>query len=218
MHLDLYWGIPRREVTIGKTPWWSCQLVLTADGGHEAGFAERGVTHYWCPPAIGSRLLGRGDPDRAQRRIVFVGSCSRTHRDRAHLIEWATATYPSFAWVGRRADSQVWGTDLADLYAGAWVALGDSVSSPWYWSNRVPITCGMGGLLAHPRTRGFAEQGFTDQTMILFDRGDFTSLGEQIASITPRRRRDMTDAAIAVVAERHLWRHRLVEIERLALS
>ena len=51
VHLDLYWGIPRREVTIGKTPWWSCQLVLTADGGHEAGFAERGVTHYWCPPS-----------------------------------------------------------------------------------------------------------------------------------------------------------------------
>jgi hypothetical protein len=75
---------------------------------------------------------------------------------------------------------------------------------------------GRGGLLTHPRTDGMAGQGFDENVMILFDRHNFRDLGRQIEAVTPRRRRELTDNALTLVAERHMWTHRLEDVRRIA--
>ena len=112
----------------------------------------------------------------------------------------------------------MWGPDLGRLYASAEAVLGDSADAARYWSDRVVCTLGRGGLLAHPRVEGMTELGFTDDVMLLYERGQFPQLGEQIDALTAGRRREMTDAAIALVGERHLWEHRLKDIERVVFG
>lgn len=219
LHLDLYWTLPGREARVGNQPWWTCQYVFTADGGPESAkrFTARGVNHHWCPPPIGVRWLGRADPvPRMAANVVFVGGnvASIHGRHRKDLLAWARRRYGhGFRWVGRGNDRVV-GADLSALYASARVAIGDSAPADFYWSDRVPRTLGRGGLLAYPHTPGLDEQGLTTDTMLRFDRFDFEHLGEQIDALTDARRREITDNALTVIAERHTWPIRLREIER----
>jgi hypothetical protein len=221
LHLDLYWGIPARERRVGNEPWWTAQHVFTADGGNQAKFTARGVNHHWCPPPFGSRFLGYGTADPTVRaRAVFVGGYVRSiHGDhRAQLLAWGRRKWgKDFLHIGSNSRTRLYHRKLNNLYASVDVVLGDSAPAPHYWSDRVPRTLGRGGLFAYPRTPGLQEQGFTDDVMILYDRGRYAQIGEQLAGMDAAARRRMTDAAVTLVSERHLWRHRLAEIARTVL-
>lgn len=223
LHLDLYWTLRGREPRVGNQPWWSCQFVFTADGGAESArkFAERGVRHFWCPPPIGVRWLGRAEPNsRYAGQIVFVGGyVAGIHGEhRKKLLEWARRRFGRrFRWYGRPGDRVV-GDELSVLYASARVVIGDSAPAPFYWSDRVPRTLGRAGLLAYPNTPGLDEVGLTADTMLRFDRFGFDELGDRIDSLTDQERREITDHALAVVAERHTWPVRLREIESVVFQ
>lgn len=226
MHMDLYWNLPQREpfVNVQQNPWWSCQRVYTADGGHAAEFAERGVNHFWMPPAMGDEHFGLAElPTRCRfkKRYVFVGSNSRgIHGDhRARLIQWAKRRYgPGFQQYGSGSHSKVYGEALSQVYAVANVAFGDSAPADYYWSDRVPTTMGRGGVLAYPNTPGLAEQGYDETNMILFDRYDFDTLSYRISAMGPQDFKSIREAALAVTEERHMWRHRLLQIKEEVLG
>lgn len=218
VHLDLYWGIPHREPEIGRHPWWNAQHVFTADGdpGHAALFAARGVNHHWLSPPAADRYArpGRLRAEYAAD-VVFVGTCGRSHAltDRARLLAWARHRYGDrFRWWGHSRPTRVWGRDLADVYASAHVVLGDSVPVPYYWSDRVPNTVGMGGVLVHPDVPGLAGQ--YGHTVTVWPRGDLGTLGDVIDGLLadPGRRHRIRADGAALVTDRHLWRHRLTDI------
>lgn len=220
LHLDIYWSVRHREPAIGRHPWWTCQWVFTADGG-ERDWASRGVNHRWCPPAAGRRWLEPCQPRRDwPHRIVFVGRVEghTRSRHRDQLVAWAQAQFgDEFGHYGQTPETRVAGHDLCGLYRSAEVVLGDSARADYYWSDRVPLTLIRGGLLTHPRTRGMRSQGFTDDTMLLYRRGDLDDLGMRIKNLSPRRRAEMAEAGRQVVIDRHLWEHRLQAIARDAL-
>jgi len=224
MHMDLYWNLPQREplVNVQQNPWWSCQRVYTADGGHQDEFAERGVNHFWMPPGMGDAWLGRAMiPPRCRfkKRYAFVGSNSRgIHGDhRSQLISWCKREYRSgFQHYGTH--NKIYGAELSQVYSVARVVFGDSAPSDYYWSDRVPTTMGRGGVLAYPRTPGLEEQGYNETNMILFDRYEFEDLGERIASMTTKDLDDVREAALTVTEERHMWRHRLLQIKEEVLG
>ena len=220
VHFDLYWGISHRQGRIGREPWWSAQHVFTADGGSHH-WEGRSVNHHWCPPPFGTRYLGYGQADAAQTAsAVFVGSYipSIHSQHRASLIRWAGKTWGRyFRHVGRTAPERVYGRALNDLYASSKLVLGESVMSPYYWSDRLPRTLGRGGLLAYPHTQGLDEWGFTDEVMIRYRPGNFQEITQKFNALSPADRRTMTDSAITLVREKHLWRHRLAHIAEVAL-
>lgn len=213
LHLDLYWGLRLREAEIGQHPFWSCQWVFTADGG-QRDWASRGVNHFWCPPPIGRRWLGRVAPAiRYNHQAVFVGSwVPRIHGPhRMGLIEWAARRWGSgFRRYGGRGG--VWGAELSTLYSTAGVAVGDSARAPRYWSDRVPCSLGRGALLAHPHVEGMDEVGFTDEVMVRYEWGCYDQIGERLAALSGPQREAMRAAAVDLIAERHTWAHRLEEI------
>jgi len=221
LHLDLYWGVPHREPAIGVDPWWTCQYVFTADGG-DRDWAGRGVNHRWCPPAVGRRWLLPCQPKNLlKHEAVFVGTYSRRAHgvDRWHLLQWARRRFGlGFAHYGGSAATRVTGHDLCAVYRAAGVVLGDSAPAHRYWSDRVPHTLARGGVLTHPHTAGFAEAGFDATSMLLYDRGDLDSLSRLVGQLTPDRRRDLVDAGRQVVADRHLWEHRLTQIGEQVLK
>lgn len=219
IHFDLYWGIRNRQARIGREAWWTAQHVFTSDGGpHNWG----AVNHHWCPSPFGTRYLGYGTPStKYPYDAVFVGSIIRGihSQQRSNLISWGRWKYgPRFRHIGRRMPDRMYGRDLNDLFASVQVVLGDSAPAPNYWSDRIVRTLGRGGLLAYPRTVGLDEQGFTDQVMIQFPGKNFPYIANRLAELSPKERRDMTDAAIALVESRHLWRHRLADIQRTVFA
>lgn len=213
VHMDLYWSLSHREALIGRHPWWTCQHVFTADGGVR-DWAGRGVNHRWLPPAVSPRAIGRAVPSgKFPHPVVFVGDCvPRIHGPhRRALLDWAARRYgDGFYRFGRH--HPVWGEQFAQVCATAGVVLGDSAPAPFYWSDRLVLTLSRGGLLAHPRTDGMAQWGFGDDTLILFDRFRFDTLGERLDSLTVRERERITDNALTLVRERHTWAHRLEHI------
>lgn len=224
MHMDLYWNIPAREplVNVQQNPWWSCQRVYTADGGHQDEFAERGVNHIWMPPGFGDRYFGLATlpkRNKFKKRYVFVGSNSRgVHGEhRTEMLKWAQKRYTGgFQRYG--AHNKIYGEDLGFLYASARVVIGDSAPADYYWSDRIPTTMGRGGVLAYPKTLGLEEQGYNDSNMILFDRFEFDELGDKIDSLSNEEIEDLREAALAVTWERHMWRHRLMQIKEEVLG
>lgn len=224
IHLDLYWDIEKREPAIGKAPWWKLDYHYTADGG-DRYWESRGINHRWLPPPAGARWFksctrplpdwfNQGVSRETAETVYFFGTAStQVHRNhRLRLLEWAKRRWgKGFRWVGAR-HLKLRGHQLCRVYPHARALLGDSAPADRYWSDRVPLTLVRGGILAHPRTVGFAEQGFTDETMLLFDHYDFDTLGDRIDSLTERERKDLTEAGKALIWDRHLWTHRLKEI------
>lgn len=221
IHMDLYWGIPVREpmVNTRENPWWSCRHVFTADGGHETQFASAGANHMWMPPAMGPRYFGRAWSQRMARQdILFVGSNSKYlhggHRN--DLIRWAKSHYgPRF--MHRGVARKFYGAELSALYDSTRIILGDSAPADRYWSDRIPTALGRGAILAHPNTTGLEEQGFDNGNMILFDRFQFGQIADRVESMSDKDLRRMSDAALTVVAERHMWQHRLQQIASTVL-
>ncbi len=77
---------------------------------------------------------------------------------------------------------------------------------------------GRGGVLAYPNTPGLAEQGYDDTNMILFDRYDFDTLSYKVSALSPSDIASIREAALTVTEERHMWRHRLLQIKEEVLG
>jgi hypothetical protein len=163
-HLDLYWGlnvIDKRQDRIGTHPFWHTDYVFTADGGHQDKFEQRGVNHFWLPPAVVERGCYRGDwkPNYATD-IAFVGSkiYHPEYPFRGQLLDYLGRNYGD-RFRRYNGDTQ-WGIfreqKLNDMYASVKINVGDSCYSGIrnYWSDRVPETLGRGGFLIHPEVEG----------------------------------------------------------------
>jgi hypothetical protein len=164
-HLDRWWGLDRWKRVLTQ-PFFRCDYVLTADGGHQDEFELAGVNHLWSPPAIAPHNAVRGTfrPELACD-VVFVGSWAGGYHEewqhRPQLIKHLRRKWPKRLelWGSGR---NIRGQDLADLYASAKVVVGDSCLVPktdgspmtHYCSDRVFETVGRGGLLVHPFVPG----------------------------------------------------------------
>lgn len=161
VHLDRWWGLEREHQT--REPFFACDYVFTADGGHDGKWGMLGINHVWLPPAVISSqaILGTPRPE-FRSKLAFVGSwqggyhAGWDHRPKliAHLQrKWAK--HCEF-WP-KRGEHAVRGQDLIDLYASVDVLIGDSClvgGSHHYYSDRIPETLGRGGALVHPYTEG----------------------------------------------------------------
>ncbi len=214
-HLDRFWGLQQhdqRETRIGQHHFWHTDVVFTADGGHQAEFAARGVNHVWLPPAVAARHLFRGTQvSDFQCDLAFVGTM-RYHVEypfRQQLIEWLIRTYGRrFRRFSADAGGTIRERRLNDLYASAKIVIGDScfAGAPYYWSDRVPETLGRGGFLIHPETLGLGISG-----LITYEPGNLSDLQDKINHYLTRdeERWQHTESAMADVQQSHTYTNRM---------
>lgn len=222
-HLDKWWGLEREHQVY--EPFFRCDIVCTADGGHDDDWARIGVNHVWMPPAVVHTEVGRGTPlPRDSRRDVgFVGSW----REYGHAAVWPWRfELVSNVWnrYGSRFRSYprngqaIRGQALNDLYASLKVVLGDSClagGATHYWSDRVPETIGRGGFLLHPDVPGLPE-AFPTGVPITYTVGDLAEVYDLIGYWTdPARdaeREERIDEGIQWVAAAHTYRVRMAKV------
>lgn len=219
-HLDLYVGLQREE-GIERDPFWTTQYVRTPDGDpmSEAFFRERGINHFWTPPAIVSDECTTGTPqERYDYDVVFVGS-EGYHPEwpwRPRLVNFLRQRYGNRfrRFGGDMPEGPTRGQNLNDLYASAKVVVGDSLCLPGhsrYWTDRYCETVGRGGFLIAPYVPGI-EDHFTDGEHLRFYRYGDT---DQIASLVDYylihqdEARRIANQGQAHVKANHTYRHRL---------
>lgn len=168
-HLDRWFGLARQH-QVAEEPFFLTDLVLTADGGHDAEFAALGINHRWSPPGVFAPECRPVAPNRRlfPHDVVFVGSHPYPHPEwepyRSAVIAALSARYGRrfTVWPKRGA---IRGRRLQTLYASARVAVGDSCLAPrvngspmrMYCSDRVPESAGRGCALVHPHVEGVTD-------------------------------------------------------------
>lgn len=135
-------------------------IVFTTDGGHNDEWERLGIKHHTLRQGIFEKEAYLANPKTAPE-IVFVGTSSHQNEfrwsHRNDLITWLKNTYGDrFGWYGQQ--DGVRNNELNVLCASAKVVVGDSVYSPYYWSNRLYEITGRGGFLLFPKVEGLEEE------------------------------------------------------------
>lgn len=187
-HLDRWWGLDR-EASIWEEPFFRCEYVITADGGHQQEFQSVGINHVWLPPAISSNEANIGEvTERFKSDLAFVGSwrpgyhAEWTHRPQ--LIDWLRTTYGDrVKFWPEIGQPSIRGKELQDLYASVKVVIGDSClvgNATNYWSDRIPETIGRGAFLLHPFVEGISDHFKIGEHLATWSAGDWSDLKEKI--------------------------------------
>jgi hypothetical protein len=218
-HLDRWWGL-HREHRLFESPFFQADLVVTADGGHDAEFEAAGINHVWMPPAVSAAecVPGHFDPEYASQ-LAFVGSwqggyhAEWAHRSDlvAHLKRRGASFWP------KPGEHAVRGEALRNLYASVDVLVGDSClagGATRYWSDRIPETVGRGGFLLHPDVDGLEEHYKSGEHLVTWPLGDWPALDaaiDQAIADTDERKR-IAAAGKAHVLEHHTYERRMVQL------
>lgn len=232
VHLDRWWGLDR-EGQVDVEPFFRCDRVFTADGGHDEQWRAAGVEHRWFPPAVSEfECVGGRRRERFAADVAFVGS----HRLRrladgtwdGYHDEWAPlrsamledlrATYGErFRCFPKR--EAIRGPALRDLYASVKVVVGDSCLSggiTHYCSDRIPETLGRGGFLVHPDVEGVTDGTLyrSGEHLATYPLGDHVAMREVIDHYLdePDERETIAEAGRAHVLEHHTYTRRMGEL------
>lgn len=221
-HLDLWWTL-KREHEIREKPFFGCDLLCTADGGHQDQWANAGKQHYWFPPAIVESEVRIGTPrDRYESDICFVGSWNGYgHRESTHRFELIAHLQERWRdqvkfWP-EPGQPRIDGRDLADLYASTKVVIGDSCLVPHlkrYWSDRVPNVTGRGAFLLHPEVEGLRDQ---HPWLYTWDAGDWAQLDANIGTALEDEvtRKVVARECMADTLENHTYEVRMKQLVTL---
>lgn len=236
-HLDIWWGLARQHEVYSE-PFFTVDLLITADGGHDAQWADIGANHVWFPPAVSAPEAVEGFPlDRYRSTIAFVGSHDggyhQEHQHRHELIGWLRTNFRnSCRFFPEPGQPGIRGQDLQDLYASVDVVVGDSAFAGSglrsYVSDRVPETIGRGGFLLHPRVPGVTDGSawggaalWTEgETIACWSAGDWDELGSKIDHYLSSReeRREIAAAGRAHVLAHHTYEIRMQQLMELLIE
>lgn len=173
---DLYWGYPR-EHRIRVDACFRADYVFTTDGGHSEEWQKAGINHQCVRQGIYKEQCYIAQYGNEPHGVVFVGGENPVYPKRIKQISFIQKSYSDFRWYGRKHTDELRNEHLNSLYATAKIVVGDSVYSPFYWSNRVVETLGRGGFLIHQAVPGLAEE-YPD--LVTYEAGNYRSLREKI--------------------------------------
>lgn len=177
-YFDLYWGTERQHV---PETLFQSDFVFTTDGGHDAEWKNMGVNHHllrqgiFGPEAIRMKSVAAED-------IIFVGTNQHSGlhwRHRGNLLLFLRDTYKE-RFVQHGFPNEVRGLALNRLFASSKVVMGDSVYSPFYWSNRIYETLGRGGFLLFPDIPGLSDDFTPYKHFVPYEIGKWNELEEKI--------------------------------------
>jgi FkbM family methyltransferase len=222
-HLDRWFGLAREHELTTEPFFTQSDLVVTADGGHDTGFAELGINHLWMPPAVDHVEASQPGVRRQEfvTDVAFVGNWRSYHPEWTHrteLVDWLSRNFRRrFKAFPVHPMRPVRGTALNDLYASVAVVVGDSClvgNATHYWSDRIPETLGRGGLLVHPDVVGLDQHFTPGQHLGTWPLGNWDALGEKIEMFlsSPSTAKQVREDGRAHVLKCHTYKERMAQL------
>lgn len=205
---DLYWGYQRENFIFNK-PMFKSDLIFTTDGGHDKEWTESGFKHKCIRQGIYEAECYR-EKGKIEYDVIFVGTFNPYNQERNEIIEKVKQDF-KFEWFGYKDADQIRGPKLNRLYGKTKVIIGDSVYSPYYWSNRVVETLGRGGFLIHQEVEGLKEEF---PYLVTYKRGDYADLKKKIKYYLThnKEREEIINKNIEWVRNNHLCKHKVLEL------
>lgn len=170
---------------------------------------KKGLCHL--PQGADERLVGMeavGPPSR-----VLMTASQRGGQGRDSFFQFVTRKVRNLVWH----KSGLHGADLRKaVAASAAVIAPQHPCTDRYWSNRVYLILGFGGILLHPATVGLADH-FTHEHDILYysSHKDFLEKLEYAQNLTDEQSMRMRVNAIDTIQTAHLYRHRCEKLVEL---
>lgn len=205
---DLYWGYTR-NYHVYKNPMFKADVVFTTDGGHQKHWEEIGINH---------KLLRQGiykedcfvSLQQKEYEVLFVGSENPDNKERNEILNQVKKDF-SLTWLGKRNTNECRGAELNVAIAKAKIVIGDSVVSPFYWSNRVVETLGRGGFLIHVEVEGIKEE-YPD--LVTYERGNYDDLKQKIEYYLShdKEREEIVQKNYKCVLEKYTCEHKVQEL------
>src|SRR3990167_375667 len=178
---NVFWAIDERVHLIQENPIFRADTVFTTDGGRDKEWKEAVINHVCVRQGIFKPEAYIAEVGNVKKkRVGFVGENNqRFWPYREELLLFLTRTFGArFKWVGGGSGNGVfYGRNLNEVIATIEIMVGDSVYSPYYWSNRVYEMIGRGAFLIMPDIPGLKDE-FPD--MITYEFGNFKDLEEKI--------------------------------------
>lgn len=211
---DLYFGLSREHL-VWNDPIFRADYVFTPDGGNDEKWKTYGVNHHCVRQGIFHEEVGKVSVNK-RIDVVFVGALNEQFPYRHKLIEFLRDNY-DLKWFGNGSDDEVRGEDLTILYNKTRIVIGDSVSSPKYWSNRIYETIGRGGFIIHPIIEGLEEDYEPYKHFIPYNYGDFEGLKKKIDHYltNPEECRQISEAGMKHTLENHTLLNRCQQILKI---
>lgn len=214
---DLYFGLYREGRVRSKTPMFSCDVVFTPDGGHNEEWKKARINHKLLRQGIFDESIGIGESSLSpyDADVCFIGSENHAFPYRQELNRRLKERYESrFLWVGKDNAREVRGSKLNNLLATVPVVVGDSVYSPYYWSNRVYEVIGRGGFIIHPNIEGLEEEFVFYKELVPYHYGNWNELFEQIEYYLSHqdKRIEIISSGMKRVRECHTLVHRCQQL------
>lgn len=226
-HLDRFVGL-EREAQVTDSPYFQCDLVVTADGGNDEAFVAYGVNHRWLPPGVYDAECGISRRELAYAsRVAFVGTHPYPHPAwqpyRTEVIQSLQSRYGRNFRLWPRGGRPIRGKKLSTLYASVDVVVGDSCLSggaTHYWSDRVPETLGRGGFLIHPAVEGLEAWYEDGVDLVTYELGDIAGLHRKIDYylVHADERHEIAAHGRATVLGRDTYRHRAQQLIEWAVE
>lgn len=229
-HLDRWWGLSREHL-VHEEPAFDCDIVCTADGGHQEEWESIGVDHRWFPPAVSEFECVPGTfREEYAADIAFIGGWQQYgHPEAKHrpaLVQWLQENYGDrVKFWPEPGQPAIREEKLRDVIASTKIIVGDSCIVDWeneccYWSDRIPETLGRGGFLIHPWVSGM-EQQFSDGGLTFgnWPAWDWDALKSQLNfyldSAMDENRQLMAKAGQEYVTENHTYTVRMKQLIEL---
>lgn len=205
---DLYWGYQREEF-IHTKPMFKADLVFTSDGGHEKEWESVGIKHKCIRQGIYEKECYR-EKGEIENDVVFIGTFNPYNKERNKMLDLIRQDF-NLKWYGEKGEAEIRGPKINRLLGKSKVVVGDSVYSPYYWSNRVVETLGRGGLLIHQEVEGLKEEY---PYLVTYKRGDYADLKKKITYYLKhdKEREELIEKNLKWVKENHLCKHRCKEL------
>lgn len=205
---DLYWGYAR-EYQIESNPMFKADIVISTDGGNADKWEQAGIKHYCVRQGIHAPECYLEDGE-IENNVLFVGSYNRYNTERNEILEQINKDF-DLKWVGKVNTDECRGPKLNRLYGKTKVVVGDSVFSPFYWSNRVVETLGRGGFLIHVDVPGIKEEY---PHLVTYERGNYRDLKEKIGHYiqNPNQREELRNKNYEWVKNNYTCKHKCQEV------
>jgi len=212
---DLLWETPREYL---------CQvfardfdLILTTDGGHQKEWQNIGANHRVLRQGIYDEyaFIGKKHPQ-YECDVCFIGNNIVWYPPRQKLIAKLQRKFKNrFKRWGE--ENSIFGRKLNDVIASSKIIVGDTVYSPYYWSNRIYEVLGRGGFLIHPYVPGIEEEYIPYKHFIPYEAGNFEMLKDLINFYLKKNsiRDKIRKSAFEWTKKYHLYSHRCQRLIKL---
>ena len=214
---NIFWGIERRVPLIEMNPIFKAPIVFTTDGGHDKEWKESGVNHRLLRQGVYQGEAKMGKKLDMKCTIGFVGEMnSRIWNFRESLVKYLIGKYGNdFIWVGQGASAGIYyGKELNDFLATMKVIVGDSVLSPYYWSNRVYEMIGRGGFLIMPEIKGLDKEFEPYKHYVPYKPRNLDDLKEKIDYYLEHEeeREQIRKAGFEYCKKNYTYKHRVIKM------